>query len=189
MAAPRKEDVRSTILDATEILLTNHSIDKLSLANIASAAGISKGTLYYHYKTKEAILLDLTDRFLEHQKEELFAWTEDPSKDTSLHRMVKYVIERDVYETGPRIHLIYNACIGNEEVRDMVVARYRVFEAIIAEKIAPRVKNIDPDFLARMLLMLSDGLVLQNEMGAQVFDIDQFIQQSAELMTRYEVKK
>ena len=189
MAAPRKDNVRDIILDTTEILLNNHSIDNLSLANICKEAGVSKGTLYYHYKTKEDILLDLTDRYLKQQEKDLAAWIDDPTKDTSLHRMVKYVIERDVYETGPRFHLIYNACIGNENVREKVVERYMMFEQIIADKIASRVKDIEPLYLSQLLLVLSDGLLIQKELNNANFDIKKFIEETAKITSYVERKQ
>ena len=45
MASPRSDNVRKLILDTTETLLENHKLSGLSLATIASTAGISKGTL------------------------------------------------------------------------------------------------------------------------------------------------
>ena len=83
MAAPRKENVKDIIMNATEELLQENSLADISLASIAKAAGISKGTLYYHYKVKEDILLDITDRYLDEQWNDLIKWTEDKGKDTS----------------------------------------------------------------------------------------------------------
>ena len=76
MAAPRKDDVRELIIKATEDLLQTKKISDISLAEIADCAGISKGTLYYHYKSKNDILFDITDRYLDEQYENLVAWVE-----------------------------------------------------------------------------------------------------------------
>ncbi len=51
MAAPRKEDVRNLIIESAEILLTQKNFSEISLSRLAAQAGISKGTLYYHFKT------------------------------------------------------------------------------------------------------------------------------------------
>ena len=92
MAAPRKENIKDMIMDATEKLLDSQSLDDISLAQIATEAGISKGTLYYHYKTKEDILLAIADRHLEEQLDDFLIWVDNKNKNTSLHRMMKYVI-------------------------------------------------------------------------------------------------
>ena len=181
MAAPRKDNVRDIIIETTEALLQTHSLDDISLANIATAAGISKGTLYYHYKTKEDILLDITDRYLETQWNDLIVWTEDKSKDTSLHRLIKYVVERNVNSSGSRIHLIYNACIGNEQIREKLVERYKKFHGIISQKISERMGEENADYTAWLLLIISDGLIIQKGISNDSLDISSFISQTDEI--------
>ena len=113
MAAPRKDNVQELILDAAEKLLENKKLSDISLSEIAQTAGISKGTLYYHYKNKNEILFDITDKYLDEQWNDLVRWTEDASKDTSLNRLVKYVLERDVSTVNMRLHFFYGnySCI------------------------------------------------------------------------------
>lgn len=53
MAAPRKEDVRSLIIEAAEELLAEKPFSEISLSQLAAQTGISKGTLYYHFKNKK----------------------------------------------------------------------------------------------------------------------------------------
>ena len=67
MAAPRKDNVKELILDAAEKLLESRKLSDISLSEIAQTAGISKGTLYYHYKSKNEILFDITDKYLDEQ--------------------------------------------------------------------------------------------------------------------------
>ena len=175
MAAVRKENVKIIIMDVTEELLKTHSLSDISLAEIARTAGISKGTLYYHYKTKEDILLDITDRYLEKQWNDFIAWTDDKSKDTSMHRLIKYVSERNVNASGPRMHLIYNACIGNEAIRQKLIERYKKFENIISEKISERIGSENADYIAWLLLIISDGLIIQKEIFNPFIDINDII--------------
>jgi AcrR family transcriptional regulator len=80
MAAPRKDNVKGKILDAAEALLQTKNLSDISLAEIAALAGVSKGTLYYHYKNKTDILFDITDRYLSKQWDELVSWTENREK-------------------------------------------------------------------------------------------------------------
>ena len=178
MAAPRKDNVEDKILDAAEALLKEESVDKISLAAIASAAGVSKGTLYYHYKTKDDILYDLANRYLDQQYRELFLWTENASKDTSFHRLFPYVLKRDVYEPAVRFHLLTSAASGYENLRKKLLERYQQFQSAISGKIAERVAGVDADYLAWAALLLSDGIIVQLELGNEQFDFDAFIAQS-----------
>ena len=185
MAAPRGDDVRSIIMDTTEDLLESGSFDDLSLATIARTAGVSKGTLYYYYKTKEDILLDITDRFLAAQWGDFLAWTENKEKDTQLHRLVTYVLLRNAQETGPRIHLIYHACIGNEAIREQLIERYRRFQKLIAEKIAERAESVDPNYLAWLLLLTSDGIIVQKELQNPYLDLDKFLAETEQMVRKF----
>ena len=109
MAAPRKDNIKEKIQKTTCELLQSKSIADISLADIAAAAGISKGTLYYHYKTKNEVFLDITQHFLDEQWEDLIRWTENKEKDTSLNRLVRYVAERDIASAGLRLQLLAEA--------------------------------------------------------------------------------
>ncbi len=178
MAAPRKDNVKELILDAAEELLLTRKLSDISLAQIAACAGISKGTLYYHYKNKNDILFDITDRYLDEQYRDLLAWTEDATKDTSLHRLIRYVLERDVSTAGMRLHLFYDAMMGDEEIRQKLLARYEEFARILTEKIAERTGEPSPEYLAWLLLVLSDGLFIHQTLGNPLLDIPAFIRQS-----------
>ena len=117
MAAPRNDNVKEKILDAATGLLDTQTFADISLAEIAAAAGVSKGTLYYHYKNKTDILFGITNRYLDRQWDDLIAWTENKDKDTSVHRLVKYVVERNTASAGMRLHLIHAAMLGDEALR------------------------------------------------------------------------
>lgn len=181
MAAPRKDNVKELILDAAEKLLETKKLSDISLAEIARTAGISKGTLYYHYKNKNEILTDLTDKYLDQQYSDLIAWTEDSSKDTSLHRLIKYVLERDISTVNMRLHFFYDAMLGNEEIRRMLLSRYQEFAKLIAGKIAQRTDKIAPEYLSWLILLLSDGLFIHKTLRNEALDVEAFITQTAEL--------
>ena len=178
MAAPRKDNVKERILEATAGLLEHKTLSDISLAEIAAASGVSKGTLYYHYKTKTEILFDITDRYLDQQWDELIAWTENKEKDTSVPRLVKYVVERNTASAGMRLHLIHAAMLGDEVLREKLLERYRAFETLIAEKIAERTDAVQADYLTWLILLASDGLIVQEALRNTDFDSDAFLRQS-----------
>lgn len=180
MAAPRKDDVKEIILNTAERLLKERTLSDISLAEIAAQAGISKGTLYYHYHNKTDILFDLTDRYLNKQWHELIAWTENKEKDTSVHRLVKYVVERNVASAEIRMPLLNSAMLGNEAIRRKLLDRYDEFEKLIAEKIAERTDIVEADYLTWLILLASDGLIIQEALKNESFDVSTFISRSSE---------
>lgn len=187
MAAPRKDDTKEIIMNATCKLLESKALAEISLADIAKEANISKGTLYYHYKTKSEIFFNITDRYLEGQWEDFIKWTENKEKDTSLRRLIKYVIERNVASATIRMHLLAEAQLGNEEIRQALIKRYDAFQKLICEKIAQRT-NISADFLTWLVLLVSDGIIVQEAIGNTSFDREKIIDEGLQLLEDYDKK-
>lgn len=66
MARPAADRVeaRARILDAAEELLARHGYRKMTIDDLASAAGISKGAVYLHFESKEDIAIARIDRVI-----------------------------------------------------------------------------------------------------------------------------
>ncbi len=182
MAAPRKDNVKDLILNAIEQLLETQKLSEITFAQIAANAGISKGTLYYHYKSKNDILFDLTDKYLKQQWDDFIAWTENPEKDTSIHRLVQYVLERDVANAGLRLHFFYDAMLGNEEIRSKLMQRYADFANLISKKISERNAKLPAEYITWLVLLASDGLFIHKTLNNDNIDTDQFIRQSGKFV-------
>ena len=174
MAAPRKDNIKEKILQATTELLKTTALADISLAEIAAAAGISKGTLYYHYKTKNEVFLDITQRFLDEQWEDLIRWTDNKEKDTSLNRLVRYVAERDIASAGLRLQLLAEAQLGNETLRQNLTTLYQNLPGLIRRKRAERTA-LPADFLTWLLLLVCDGIIVQESIGNAAFDREAFL--------------
>lgn len=181
MAAPRKENIKEVILNATCALLETQALADISLAQIAETAGVSKGTLYYHYKTKGEIFFDITDRYLNEQMEDFVRWTENKEKDTSIQRLVKYVVERNTSSAGLRMHLFYEAQLGDTALQSKLQERYSAFHQSISQKIAERT-DFPADFLTWLILLASDGIIVQEAIKNENFDTNAFIQQGVKLL-------
>ena len=175
MAAPRKEDVKELIIATAREMLEERSFSEISLASIASKAGISKGTLYYHFKSREDILFAVMDDYLDRQKEELIVWIEDSSKDTSLPRLLKYILERDTSTRDMRFQLIAEAVNGNGKIREKLLERYHEFQSIISKIISSKLTEIPGDYLSWLVLLLSDGLLVHKLMDNRELDTEKFI--------------
>ena len=52
------------ILDALQKLLANHELQSISVSEIAHTAGIGKGSIYYYFPSKDAILQALVERIM-----------------------------------------------------------------------------------------------------------------------------
>jgi AcrR family transcriptional regulator len=53
------------LLDAAAELISRHGVQDLTLEGVAAAAGVTKGGLIYHFKTKDDLLGALVERMVE----------------------------------------------------------------------------------------------------------------------------
>ena len=62
---------RNQILDAAEEVFTRKGIDQARMDDIVEETGLSKGTLYWYFKNKDAIIIAILDRIFAREFEQL----------------------------------------------------------------------------------------------------------------------
>jgi TetR/AcrR family acrAB operon transcriptional repressor len=65
MVRRTKEDAQETrvlIMDTAELVFRDKGVGHTTLAQIATAAGVSRGAIYWHFKSKAALLQAMNDR-------------------------------------------------------------------------------------------------------------------------------
>src|SRR5437879_10112034 len=73
-AATRKPNMREAILCAAEELFSTNGFNAVSVRDIAQAAGANPGSVTYHFKTKDGLLLEIYQRHcgpMNHRRSEL----------------------------------------------------------------------------------------------------------------------
>lgn len=91
-----KLDVRSAILDATDVLLARFGYRKMTVEDIANEAGIGKGTVYLHFSSKEDVVLSHIDRIVDRLKVHLWNIVESnaPARDRLRQMLLTRVLYR-----------------------------------------------------------------------------------------------
>ena len=72
-ATATREEIKESILDATDRLLARYGYRKMTIEDIAREVGIGKGSVYLHFQSKEEVVLSHIDRIVERLKERLWA--------------------------------------------------------------------------------------------------------------------
>lgn len=176
MAAPLNANVKETILQAAAQLLRQTSFDNITLAQIAATAHISKGTLYYYYSNKDDILFDVAERYLSSLLDELLQWVDNKKKDTSLPRLFGFVLERGADDAfgNLRLYLIGASVSGQDALRQKYIELYAQFQQTLATRLAQRAPGADSGYLAWLILLLADGLLVQRQLDNPVFRDEAF---------------
>ena len=113
----RNRNIREDILIAAGDLMLQKGVKETSLKDIANEVGISKGTLYYHFSSKDDIIFEIADKHLTQLTDELENWIGDIDNDSSIEQILKIVIERiSNLETRGKLHiyLISEAILNNK---------------------------------------------------------------------------
>lgn len=180
MAAPHNNNIKEKVLKSSTKLLQEKAFSEISLMDIAKEAGVTKGSVYYYYKTKDDILYDVADGYLQKLYDDLISWVDNKEKDTSLPRLLRYALQRGTDDPGKslRLHLTLDAIYGNELIRKKLIDRYNTFRTIIGARIAERQEASDDGWYDGWLVVtVIDGLMIQTLLGNEDIDIPKFIEE------------
>ncbi|MEW2485232.1 TetR/AcrR family transcriptional regulator [Streptomyces sp. NPDC048411] len=88
---PRRGDTRQRIQDVALELFAEQGYEKTSLREISEKLDVTKAALYYHFKTKEDILISIFED-LNRPIEELIAWGKEQPRtlETKKEILVRY---------------------------------------------------------------------------------------------------
>ena len=133
---------KNEILDAAAALFAQKGFDHTSTSEIMEAVGIAKGTLYHHFKSKEAIM----DAIIERQSERMLAAARKTAEDRSIpvpERMLRVVMA-----------LKLEGAQG-EGGRDMIEHLHKPQNALMHQKSKQIIMKEVPPILA---IVLQDGI-------------------------------
>jgi AcrR family transcriptional regulator len=106
---------QQTLLDALEHLLKTHPFDELTVAQIASEAGLTTGAIYRRFSDKRALLGAAFARFADKSKELQIKRTAAIEKMDDVER-IRYMIKSMLRFTIPYIPLMRAASTLNDEI-------------------------------------------------------------------------
>jgi AcrR family transcriptional regulator len=83
--SPRQADTRQRALDVALELFAEQGYEKTSLREIAERLDVTKAALYYHFASKEALLVGIIDSLAE-PADELVAWSQTQPRTTEFRQ-------------------------------------------------------------------------------------------------------
>ena len=95
------------LLEATTRILVKEGYDRASTNKIASAAGVSIGSLYQYFPTKEALVAAVIDRHMQEMKRilrESLAEVATQPVETAVPRLITVMI--DAHRVDPKLHRV-----------------------------------------------------------------------------------
>lgn len=167
------EDVRrESILVGAMRCFFNKGFEKTSVQDIADAAGLTKGGIYFHFDSKEEIRDTLIRDFLDLDR---FGFQDPEVLRLPAHlRLGEYLerlANRLTIEGNCSPRLFAEATANGGTMEDEIIAFYDSLEAIFTSTIEEGQKNgllvatLSPAILAKTILAVFDGLQIQSDIS------------------------
>ena len=170
-------DTRTRILDALETVLLDGGPSAITLDAVASGAGVSKGGLLYHFRSKEALLAGLIQRLVE-ASEQAFADAErDGLGAAAFYLQTATPQGRDAALYRSVLALLRSADGSSAEADTVLRQALAGWSARLHAQIG------DP-VLAETIRLVADGMLLSSLIGLQTPDPALYGQVVQQLLNR-----
>jgi AcrR family transcriptional regulator len=155
---PKQERSRETvesILEAAAQVLIREGYDKTSTNKIAQRAGVSIGSLYQYFPSKEAIVLELIDRHIEEMSGVVRARLSE-APHHSIECAVRSIVEAlvDAKRVNPRLHAVFIEQVPRLGRLHRVLDLNRTLADLITVALASRPEPIRPKNLSKASFVL-----------------------------------
>lgn len=160
-------NMKENILKVAIDLITLNGIKNTSLSDIAKSTGISKGTLYYHYASKDDLIFDIADVHLNIITGAVLECVHNIESKSSKDELINIIMNKiaAIGSTG-RIHmyLLCEAITNNDPLRERIKIKYIQWRTTLQEEIHKNLHEStkDSEALSFLLISIIDGLVVQS---------------------------
>jgi AcrR family transcriptional regulator len=90
---PRRTDKRERLIQTAVTLVYQNGFHQTTLAQIAEHSQVPLGTVYYFFKTKEALGHALVDHYLQDYREHCEQWDQNPDPRARLEAFVQMMLD------------------------------------------------------------------------------------------------
>ena len=162
-------ETRRRILEAAEQCFARYGYDSTGVAEICRAAAVSKGALYHHFATKQAIFVEMFETWMDGFAEQMQRIPQQAdSVPNALLRMVKMtglIFERAAGQLPLFVEFLTKAS-RDPDTWQATIAPYKFFRDFFADLIRRGIeegslRKVDPELTARIIVSFGAGLVMQ----------------------------
>ena len=164
------------IIEAASRLMTEKGVTDTSLADIANEVGISRGTLFYYYSSKNDLVYDVAERNLDLITADILSWIESIRGQVAPSEILKVAIEQIVHaDTRGKLHIyLLRDATSDAQLKERFQATYLKWKQMIEDALRSVYGDdkADLDVQADIILSVIDGLTIQRVLGIDDMPID-----------------
>jgi len=158
---PRRTDTRRRIQDVALKLFAEQGYEKTSLREIAERLDVTKAALYYHFKTKEDILISITDDLTE-PVDALIAWAQTQPRSLATKQEVLRRYSAALWSAADLFRFVQE---NQASVRDLAIgesfkSRMSAVNALLKDPGAPMTAQVRS--LTALFAMHAGMFAMQN---------------------------
>lgn len=173
---------KEAILDAARKVIAKYGVEKASVQAIADEAGMSKGAVYYHYRSKDEVLYALIDQYLRAAispfKLSLISSGSPEELKASLLFGIRQRLE--AWEHNQlQFYLTHEAIKSNKDMYDRLGSKYRRWVDMSEQGMSLAYNTKKPRLnraLAATIIAAIDGQVIQLLLQSEVVTIEELME-------------
>jgi AcrR family transcriptional regulator len=190
MMQKRSQETRANILNAAQSLFAQNGYDATGVADICQEAGVSKGSFYYHFPSKQALFLELLDEWLSGLDVQLNLLRQnDQSAPDSLIAMTS-VLPLVFQSAGNHLQMFLEFWIQasrDATIWEATIAPYHRYQTLFASLIEEGVTEgslepVDTQLTAQVIVSFAVGLLLQGLLDPQGADWEKVAKQGIQYL-------
>lgn len=188
---PDVSDERKTqILNAAELVFTKKGLDSARMDDIAEETGLSKGTLYLYFKSKDLLIIAILERFFQGVFQLLNAHKSDQlSAEAAINQFTEEAIRdyKRMLRVMPVAYEFLALAFRNKTVQKALSQYFKHFMEVLVPIIQRGIdsgefRNVDPSETAIALGAIYEGTVLLWVYDKKIIDIDHHIRSSVRIL-------
>ena len=188
--ADGEETQRKIVLAALE-LFVRKGYHGTSITDIMNKVGLSKGSLYAHFKSKGEVLLKILERYQVRYIDGMIRFANEGEGNAldKLHRCINFSAQITSEHENLCVFLTFLTTELNADVdfEPMLKAVYRDYQRFISGIISQGINQgvvdnkTDPDLAALTFMALHDGLLHQWVLNRNMIDATQYVKTFREI--------
>ncbi len=184
----RSEETQERILQTALGLFSQQGYEATGVAEICGKSGISKGAFYHHFATKQAVFLELLERWLTDLEAAMETAARETKSVPEAFRAMAASMKGIMQIADGRISIFlefWSQARRDPEVWERSIKPFRhyrrIFELLIAKGVQEgSFKNIDPALAAHTLVSFAVGALLQGVVDPEGARWDEILPKAVE---------
>jgi len=176
----RVQERRQQIMQAAMSCFARKGYHKTTMDDIVAESGLSKGTLYWYFRSKDELFFSLVNSFFLEMQQDIDAIFEQDTSATDKLRSIAYEFARSYEEVAEFLNVFFEFWVQgtlNEQLNQLfhsMLVEYRgKLAGIIEEGVkAGEFKKVDADQLAVTVMAAYDGLWFYKMLMPDEVDLD-----------------